>query len=333
MNSADLPTTQIQAIRYFASEAVCHEFLSQMRWGSAVKCAHCESENVGKLSISTVPSRSKKPDAKPTTRRVWNCKACKKQFTVKTGTIFEDSALGLDKWLPAVWMICNAKNGVSSCELARSLGVTQKSAWFMGHRIRLAMREGSFEIKGEAEADSTFIGGLAGKMNAKARAGARRGANGVISNKTEVHGVLQRSDVKNGSRVAVEVIGETLSDTTARKHVLSRVEKGANLYTDAAPAYVLLSREYNHAFVDHAIEYASGKVHTNGLENFWSLLKRTLRGTYVHVSPLHLYRYLDEQATRFNERASDDLTRFLSTMNRVKGRRLPYVALTNIGLI
>lgn len=330
MNSADLPTTQIQAIRYFADEAVCHEFLSQMRWGSAVKCAHCESENVGKLSVSVVPSRSKKANAKPTTRRIWNCKACKKQFTVKTGTIFEDSALGLDKWLPAVWMICNAKNGVSSCELARSLGVTQKSAWFMGHRIRVAMREGNFNLSGTIEADETYIYPKAERMNKTTRAKTKvqPGTGGKIA----VQGMLQRSDVPQQSKVVLEVLDAT-STPAMQKHIRNRVEKGSAVYTDAHGAYMSLNDAYTHEFIDHAITYAKGAVHTNGLENFWALLKRTLKGTYVHVAPFHLYRYLDEQATRFNERASDDLTRFLSTINRVKGRRLPYVALTNIGLI
>jgi len=329
MKSAALPTTQIQAIRYFADEAVCHEFLANMRWGQAVKCAHCESDKVGSLVVSVVKSRSKNPDAKPTTRRLWNCKACKKQFTVKTGTIFEDSALPLEKWLPAVWMICNAKNGVSSHELARSLGVTQKSAWFMGHRIRLAMREGNFELKGAVEADGAYVGGSTLKMNAATRK--RVEAKGG-DNKVAILGVLERSENKNGSKVMLEVI-DSENKATVQRHISNRVQKGASVYTDAHGAYVSLNDGYNHEFVDHAIAYVNGKIHTNGLENFWSLLKRTLKGTYVHVTPMHLFRYLDEQAVRFNERSGEDLTRFLSTMNRVKGRRIPYAALTGVGLI
>lgn len=330
MNLSELPATQVEAIRYFGEEERCHAFLAGMRWPEGVRCAHCGSGSVGKLVVSVVPSRSKKEGAKPTTRRLWNCKACKRQFTVKTGTIFEDSALGLEKWLPGVWMICNAKNGVSSCELARSLGVTQKSAWFMGHRIRLALREGSFELGGEVEADETFIYPKAAKMNKaqRERIEVKRGKGAKIA----VQGMLQRSEVKKGSRVALEVLEAT--DTPAmQKHVRNRVRKGAAIYTDAHGAYMTLRDEYNHDYVDHAIEYAKGKVHTNGLENFWSLLKRTLRGTYVHVSPFHLFRYLDEQATRFNERADDDQSRFLSTIERVAGRRLPYSVLTGIGLI
>jgi len=328
MNSAALPETQIEAIRFFADEAVCHEFLTRMRWGDAVKCAHCESENVGKLSVSVVPSRSKKEGAKPTTRRVWNCKACKKQFTVKTGTIFEDSALGLEKWLPAVWMICNAKNGVSSCELARSLGVTQKSAWFMGHRIRNAMRDGGFTLNGEVEADEAYIGGKLTNMHAKKR----KEQPHKFSNKTQVLGMLERSPTRGGSKILLEAMDNRL-DNHLTDHVVKKIEHGSKLYTDAAGHYQGMRHYFEHEFIDHAVTYVQGKVHTNGLENFWSLLKRTLKGTYVSVSPDHLFRYLDEQATRFNERSADDLTRFLSTMKRVNGRRLPYVALTNIGLI
>lgn len=330
MKANDLPSSQIEAIRFFADAEKCHEFLANMRWPEGIRCAHCQSERVGNLVVTVVPSRSKNPEAKPTTRRLWNCKSCKKQFTVKTGTIFEDSALGLDKWLPAVWMICNAKNGVSSCELARTLGITQKSAWFMGHRIRLAMREGGFELSGTVEADETYYGPKARRMNkaSRDRRVIRTGGEGKIP----VQGVLQRSDKPQQSKIAVEVLEAT--DTPAmQRHVRNRVKKGSAIYTDAHRAYTTLQDAYDHDYVDHAVAYARGHVHTNGLENFWSLLKRTLRGTYVHVSPMHLFRYLDEQATRFNERADTDQDRFFSSMQRVSGRRLPYMALTNIGLI
>src|SRR5207245_2487059 len=137
----------------------CHDFMVAMRWPSGVRCPHCNSKDIGKLVVVT---KNRKGELLKVPRRVWNCKDCRKQFTVKVGTIFEDSPLGLDKWLPATWMIVNAKNGVSSCELARSLGVIQKTGWFMLHRIRLAMQDGSIEkFSGRVEADETFIGGLA----------------------------------------------------------------------------------------------------------------------------------------------------------------------------
>lgn len=328
MQSRHLPTSQLEAIRYFTDDATCHSFLTEMRWGNSPRCAHCQSSNIGKLVVSTVQSRSKKPDAKPTTRRLWNCKACKKQFTAKTGTIFEDSALGLDKWLIAVWLICNAKNGISSCELSRTLGITQKSAWFVGHRIRVAMREGSLELSGEVESDEAYIGGKIYNMALKKR----KTVTNNFQNKTQVIGMLQRSPKRGGSKVVLEAIDGT-STKHLTDHVVERVKHGSKLYTDAASHYSAIKHWFEHEFVDHSIKYVEGKVHTNGLENFWSLLKRTLKGTYVSVSPAHLFRYLDEQACRFNERGGNDLERFVATMKRVSGRRLPYVALTNIGLI
>lgn len=204
MNLESIPTTQIGAIRYFANEQTCHDFLVGVRWGESVRCIHCVSANVGKLVVTTVKSRSKKTPGATITRRLWNCKACKKQFTAKTGTIFEDSPLGLDKWLPAVWMICNAKNGISSCELARALGVTQKSAWHMGHRIRAAMANGGFDkFRGDVEADETYIGGKAINMHASRR---RRLPNKGLGGqgKVAVHGALaaigvHRPKAKKGS--------------------------------------------------------------------------------------------------------------------------------------
>ncbi len=315
MNTEELPKTQLEAIRYFADADNCHTFLTAMRWGMQVRCAHCESERIGKLVVSGK-------------RRLWNCKVCKKQFTAKVGTIFEDSPLGLDKWLPAVWMIVNAKNGVSSCELARSLGVTQKTAWHMGHRIRLAMQQGNFQVAGEVEADETFIGGVAGNLSKAERAS--RHAEEIETGKypkVPVHGVLERSAEKGKSRVALTVLPSTRKEPIVGA-VHARVRPGSKVFTDSLRSYRHIGPAYDHEFIDHTITYARGKVHTNGLENFWSLLKRTLGGTYVQVSPEHLFRYLDEQSTRFNERSTDDCTRFLSSMNRVSGRRLTWNALT-----
>lgn len=329
MESATLPASLREACVYFYSEERSHAFLVQMRWPDGVCCAHCQSTNVGKMVEAKAKRRT--PDATDRqryTRRLWNCKACKRQFTAKTGTIFEDSALPLGTWLPAVWMICNAKNGISSCELARSLRVTQKSAWFMLHRIRLAMRSGGFALSGEVEADEAFIGGKVHNMHAKKRRAMKHG----FSNKTQVVGVLERSPNRGGSKVLLEAMdGKAPAHVT--DHVVRSVKEGSKLYTDAAGHYSGMKHYYDHEFIDHAITYVKGKVHTNGLENFWSLLKRTLRGTYVHVSPMHLFRYLDEQTARFNERLDNDADRFVSIMQRVSGRRLPYVALTNIGLI
>lgn len=313
MNTDELPKTALEAIRFFADADKCHDFAVAMRWPDGVRCAHCESENIGAL-------------VKVGKRRLWNCKACKKQFTVKVKSIFEDSPLGLDKWLPALWMIVNAKNGISSCELARALGVTQRTAWFMGHRIRSTMHNGIFNLCGEVEADETFIGGKARFMHKGKRKA--KGTGPVAM--TPVQGLLERTTSKRASRVILKVVDTTRKPElqgNVRKYVL----KGAEIHTDALKSYDGLADEYTHKVVDHAVAYVQDNVHTNGLENFWSLLKRTVKGTYVRPEPFHLFRYLDEQAFRFNERKDEngDQGRFLTAMKSFAGRRLTYKKLTD----
>jgi transposase-like protein len=306
MNTDHIPETLTGAIRYFGSADNCHAFLTEMRWPTGVVCPRCNSDEVGKLVVS---------------RRVWNCKGCKKQFSVKVGTIFEDSPLGLEKWLPATWLIVNAKNGISSCELARALGVTQKTAWFMLHRIRLAMQEGSIEkMKGRVEADETFIGAKARNISPN-----RRKAKGgdVAFRKTAVLGLLQRNTEDESSRVRLKVV-ESVRRFDLDPEVRANVEKGSEVHTDKLRSYEKLADEYVHQVIDHAECYAKGHVHTNGLENFWSLLKRGIRGTYVNVEPFHLFRYLDEQAFRFNERKDSDKGRFLKAIASFAGKRLMY---------
>ncbi len=310
-NFDHIPETLTGAIRYFGDAEKCHEFMVAMRWPNDVRCPHCNSDNVGNLVLP---------------RRIWNCKNCRKQFTVKVGTIFEDSPLALDKWLPATWMIVNAKNGVSSCELARSLVVTQKTGWFMLHRIRLAMQEGSFEkFSGRVEADETYIGAKARNLHKHKRTG----KTGMVG-KTAVLGLLEREDGEKPSRVRCKVMKRVRTrelDPTVR----ANIEKGSEVITDKFSSYYKLSDEYVHNVIDHAISYAEGHVHTNCLENFWSLLKRALRGTYVNVEPFHLFRYLDEQAFRFNERKDDDRGRFLKAIASFAGKRLMYSNLIGQG--
>lgn len=259
-----------------------------------------------------------------TTRRVWKCKGCKKQFSVKVGTIFEDSPLGLNKWLPAVWLIANSKNGISSHELGRALGVTQKSTWFMLHRIRLAMQTGTFQkLGGEVEVDETYIGGLARNMHKRDRArkiGGMTGGHGA--NKTKVLGMIER-----GGNVRAEVVPD-LGRETVHAVIKRGVKPGASLYTDKWRAYIGLDEDYAHETVDHAVAYVAGQVHTNFMENFWSLLKRGLNGTYISVQPYHLFRYLDERVLTFNLRELDDYGRFAAVVSAVAGRRLTWAELT-----
>jgi len=303
-NFDHIPETLTGAIRYFGDADKCHEFMAAMRWSAGVRCPHCASDKVGKLVLP---------------RRIWNCKNCRKQFTVKVGTIFEDSPLGLDKWLPATWMIVNAKNGVSSCELARSLGVTQKTGWFMLHRIRLAIQDGSIEkFSGRVEADETYIGAKARNLHKHKKTG----KTGMVG-KTAVLGLLEREAGDKPSRVRCKVMKHVRVpdiDPTVR----ANVEKGSEIITDKFSSYYRLPDEYVHNVIDHAISYAEGHVHVNCLENFWSLLKRALKGTYVNVEPFHLFRYLDEQAFRFNERKDNDKGRFMKAIASFAGKRLMY---------
>ena len=266
------------------------------------------------------------------TRRLWFCYVCKKQFTVKVGTVMEDSPLGLDKWMCAIWMLANCKNGISSYELAKTLGVRQNSAWFMLHRIREAMRDNpSFKFGGEesgpVEVDETFIGPNPKKMHAKRRQKVKRITKDL--SKAIVMGMLDRDARKVRAAVVPNVKRETLQN-----EILNNIAGGSKVYTDGYQPYDhLAAKQYIHETVNHVHEYVRGQVHTQGIENFWSLLKRTLRGTYVAVEPFHLDHYLDEQVFRYNNRATKDnkLTdadRFALAMSQVGGRRLTYAALT-----
>jgi transposase-like protein len=310
------PKTLTEAIRYFSNFENCRDFMVSRRWPNGVTCPTCGSDAVYY-------------DAG---RKGWECKTRhpKRKFTLKTGTIFEDSPLGLDKWLPAVWMIANMKNGVSSHELARSLGVTQKTAWFMLHRIRLAMQDehGGGKLGGDVEVDETYIGGRARNMHAdRKRRLAMRGKSTGFTGKVAVMGLLDRHGKNGQSRVRATVIANN-KRSVLQPLIREHVEAGANVYTDALMSYDGLSRDYVHNVIDHAETYVDGQVHTNGCENFWSLLKRGIRGTYVNVEPFHLFRYLDEQMFRFNERKLSDAERFALVLGGIIGKRVMYQDLT-----
>jgi transposase-like protein len=264
-----------------------------------------------------------------TKQRRFECrnKHPRRQFSVKVGTIFEDSPIPLKSWLLAVWQITNCKNGISSYELARALGVTQKTAWFMNHRIRLAMQDddGGGKLGGEVEVDETYIGGKARNMNRQQRQRhlKGRGHKNAWAGKVAVMGLLQRHPEKGKSRVRTTPV-ETIRTYRLHTEVTKNVEDGATVYTDALASYNKLDIYYQHKVIDHAERYVDGVVHTNGLENYWSLVKRAIRGTYVSVEPFHLFRYLDEQAFRFNRRTENDGTRFATTLRHIAGRRLTY---------
>lgn len=305
-----LPRTLLDAVRYFKDPDVCIQFMARLRWSDGVvKCPICGTDKVHFL-----PNQNR-----------WKCEAKhpRAQFSIKVGTIFEDSPLGLDKWLPAVWLLTNCKNGISSYEVAKDLGVTQKTAWFMLQRIRLAMQKGTFwtKLEGEIEADESFIGGLARNMHKDKRAKAITGTGG--SGKAIVMGILDR----NTREVRVSHVPDVRRETL-HSQIREHVEAGSEVFTDAWIAYNGLDREYVHQVIDHAETYVKGNIHTNGIENFWSLLKRGLKGTYVSVEPFHLFRYLDEQAFRFNNRKTEDGERFAKTLAQTVGKRLTYKELT-----
>ncbi|MGA2285593.1 MAG: IS1595 family transposase [Dehalococcoidia bacterium] len=308
------PKSLLEAIRFFSDPDVCLDFMAHLRWPDAKPvCPTCGSTEVRFIS----------------TRRLWECKTKhpRKQFSIKVGTIFEDSPIGLDKWLAAIWMIANDKNGVSSYELSRALDVTQKTAWFMLHRIRLAMRDESFDrFDGEVEADETYIGGKTKFMHKEKLNRIRGGApKAGVRGKTVVMGLLQRHELKGGSRIRAKLV-RTTTPSVLRGQIRQNVEPGAAVYTDSHPAYWGLD-EFAHQAVDHAECYVRGRVHTNGLENFWSLLKRAIRGTYVNVEPYHLIRYVDEQVFRYNNRGDVDGGRFRQLASSITGKRLTYAKL------
>lgn len=298
------PTTLIEAVKFFADIDRCNEYMVQIKWPDGkIVCPVCGSDKIGKIE----------------TRKMLRCnaKGCRKQFSYKVGTIFEDSPLGLDKWFVAVWSIVNCKNGISSYELSKDLGITQKSAWFMLHRIRLAMQEGTFtKLSGTIEADETFVGGKAKNMHHEVRERKIRGRGAV--GKAIVQGILKR-----GGKMVAGVVSNA-KRRTLQPNIRSLVEAGSRIYTDALRSYQGLDNNYLHETIDHARQYVRGDVHTNGCENFWSLLKRCINGTYISVMPWQLFRYVDEQVARFNTREMSDATRFDDVMSRVVGRRLTY---------
>jgi transposase-like protein len=311
------PNTLLEAIKFFDDPDACQGFMVAMRWPDGViACPNC-----GRTEPRYIA-----------TRRLFECKEkhAKRQFSVKVGTIFEDSPISLSKWLPALWLIANDKNGISSYELGRALGVTQTTAWFMLHRIRLAMQSDEYnKLDGIVEVDETFIGGKARFMHKDKRAEKIKGTGGM--GKVAVMGLLDRHGPDGHSVVQTTVVRSRKRAALATE-VRKRVKKGSAVMSDALKSYDDLRRDYNHGVIDHAEKYVDGQVHTNGIENFWSLLKRALKGTYVSVEPFHLFRYLDEEVFRFNNRQINDGERFVRLAHNVIGRRLTFKELIGRGL-
>src|SRR6266496_882502 len=307
------PNTLQLAIQYFSDEQVCIDTVAKMRWPNGPECPACGRKEHYYLK----------------TQKRWKCKECTKQFTVKLGTIFEESPIPLSKWLVALWMLVNCRNGVSSYEIARDLGVSQKAGWFMLQRLRLALQTGSITKLGGGnapiEVDETFIGGKARNMHKSRRI--RMKVREHNWSKTVVMGMLER-----GGKVKTAVIAER-KKPIVEQIVRENIIPGSEVYTDEFPGYYKLSDEYAHKVINHLEHYVDGKVHTQGIENFWSCLKRGLNGTYVAVEPFHLFRYVDEQLFRYNNRATKDnpLTdadRFQYALSQIVGKRLTFAEVT-----
>lgn len=312
------PKTLQEAVLYFADPKNCREYLVARRWPDGVECPTCGSKNV---KFSEKYNR-------------WQCGShhAKRQFTLKTGTIFEESPIGIDKWLLTMWQLVNCKNGVSSYEIAKDIGVTQKSAWFMLHRLREIMRPTNADkLAGEIEADETFVGGKTQNMHRFSKR-KRQAIDDGNWGKTIVLGLLER---EGHVRAAVSPTREYYHLTS---HLMNNVEEGSKLYTDEHAAYrTLPPNQFTHEIVNKLEGYVRDRIiHVNGLENFWSLLKRSLKGTYVSVDPVHLQAYVDEQCFRFNTRKDvidakpiKDGERFSMAVSEIVGKRLTWNELTN----
>jgi transposase-like protein len=316
----ETPKTLQEAIQHFTDFENCRKFMVAVRWPDGiVRCPTCDSEKVTYLQKA----------------RLYKCYGDhpRPKFSLKVGTVFEDSPIALEKWLPAFWLVVNCKNGVSSWEIHRALGVTQKTAWFMLHRIRLGMKShlyGDSKLGGESggpvEVDETFVGGKLINMHKdkKVRYQQRGGSHG----KAVVMGLLDREMRQVRARVVPNVKRDTLQN-----EILREVEHGSAVYTDEWVGYDNLHSRFVHDVVNKVEGYVRGQVHVNGVENFWSLLKRTLKGTYVAVEPYHLQAYVDEQVFRFNNRATkdnplNDSDRFTLALSQIVGKRLTYAELT-----
>ena len=317
------PKTLLEAITFFSEYENCRRYMIAVRWADGiVRCPTCGSESVRYMEKS----------------KLYNCrtKHAKQKFSLKVGTFYEDSAISLEKWLPATWLLSNCKNGISSYELARALGVTQKSAWHMLHRIRKAMEvTGDAPMGGQGKVvvtDETFVGGKVTNMHHKrlqkhkkeVRPERVQQYNNVWGNKIAVQGILDKETREIRAKVVPNVRRKTL-----QKEILASVVWGSTMHTDSASVHSNLKEKFVHQTVNHAVEYVRGEVTTNSLENFWSLLKRNLNGTYVAVEPFHLDRYLAEQVFRFNtSKSMNDSARFRKALSQIVGKRLTYAEVT-----
>jgi len=299
----------------FTDPLAAADYLESLRWPNGPICPHCGN-----------PDRHYKLPNK--TRRLWKCAACRKQFTVTVGTIFERSHIPLNKWLLAFYLLCSSKKGMSAHQLHRMLGVTYKSAWFMAHRIRYAMTQPPFsrQLTGVVEVDETYVGGKPRRSNRKqykpldpTQPDPRSKKTGRGTSKIPVVALVERGGEVRSFRVAT-VTADTLGGAIRRN-----IAREAHLRTDSFSSYLKVGGDYaSHETVDHHREYVRGDAHTNTAENYFSILKRGINGVYHHVSEAHLPRYLAEFDFRYNARSVDDGERTRMALQGAEGKRLMY---------
>ena len=304
-----------ELLAYFSTEKACVDYLISQRWEDEIVCPHCGASNP-----YITATRSKKEELQGTNDYKCRAKDCRKKFNVLTGTIFENTKIELKLWFEAIYVITNYKKGVSSHQVARDLGCTQKTAWFILHRIREMLKNDAPDmlIEGECAIDEWYHGGLEGNKHKSKRAGIK----GRINDKVPVVGVYSEGTVKT---FVVEHVNAAVLATIVEK----AIEKKSMVVTDGLNAYRFLDKEYHHVVVDHSGgQYVNGRFHTNGIENFWSLLSRGIIGVYHYVSPEHLAAYCNEFAYRYNTRKLNDRERFNAVIKRVGNARITYNELT-----
>lgn len=296
-------TNLLQLMEYFSNEKVCEEFLEKMRWNGKVSCPFCKSKKVYK------------------TKKAYKCAKCKKCFSAKVGTIFENTKLPLQKWFVAIYLSTSHKKGISSLQLSKDIGVTQKTAWFMAQRIREMLKNFKPDIlDGTVEIDETYVGGKA-KNNFRLRHQGTQGRS--TKQKKPVLGILSRE-----GKAFITPVPDTKAETI-QPIIYSKVKEGSRVMTDEWWAYQGIDSKYEHGVVQHRIkEYARGDIYTNSIESFWSIFKRGILGIYHWVKPKHLHRYCNEFEFRFNTRYLDEEQRFDFSISRCEGR-LKYKELIN----
>ena len=311
------PKSLIEAIKLYGDELYCIKLLANLRWLNGIPvCPKCDAEENGRKHMWLAKQKR------------WKCYTCRKQFSVKQGTIFEDSPISLSKWFTALWLLVNCKNGVSSYEIARDLEITQKSAWFVLQRLRFILKDVSMEKMGTSgtpvQMDESFHGGKPKNMHRTRRLKQRIAENGYAE-KTSVFGMLE-----TGTRQVRAMVVPNVKRVTLQNAILDNVGVGSTIHTDQWMGYGGLAKQFVHETVNHMTEYVTeGGVNTQAIENFWSLLKRGLQGTYVAVEAMHMDRYLDEQMFRFNNRIGyNDGNRFVKALSQSPNRRLTYADLT-----